>query len=778
MLMLGLALFVVDPLKYRLLEAVTAGRSLFPAALSGASELAPRWVPLGLLSGGLILLLVAREVRAASLSRALTAAPTPAFLLMATVLLLWFAQAYLYPGLLLGGDTGSHLVRLVHFGRGLQEGKLLFWNNDFYMGAPFLQFYAPLFFWLGGAFYAVTGSAEWAPKLFLLVLQLLGAGFFYGFLRTAGPGRLAALLGALAYSGAWAHGHLLLYKGVLPLALIFTLLPAAFLAAERLLKGRHNLGAAWVGLALATAGLLATHQPHGLFAGVYLAAYVGLRSLTCARPFRLLLLVGTSGLAGILVALFTIVPFLAEQHWVMAEPGSAFFVLRWPDLSYLKHLLLWANGATTYASESAAYLGVSVVALGVAAVIPLRDPKRAPVTGWALIICSGLLLSLVWRGALVRDIAFTLFFAAALAAAGAQRLLERFPTHRHLPAVILIALLLDLGSTAIQPVVRADKNYLLAAGEYLAMASPAQRVVIANNRAAGDNKGRIELDMGPTALPLQYAPVQTVSGPHNHAATPVHNYAATAVMRAERDLVDQGTLSAGSESLLAMLNVGRIINDTGRSLGFDASVPGATDEPPLGRVIHIAAAAPVVFAPTLAPIDLPPAIERPLVWHESFRDWTDPQAQRMSAFLDRVLQTMQYQPAQRVAARILMPTLPAGDGLTTPGEEAQTAVSVKRYTVSADRVDLMVAVSAPGFLQLSHPWYPTLQVLHNGKHIAPLRGVLNLIVVPALAGDNEYRLSPARSSLRRAVGTFSAIVLVSVLVTPLLAAGWVRRMAP
>ncbi len=105
---------------------------------------------------------------------------------------------------------------------------------------------------------------------------------------------------------------------------------------------------------------------------------------------------------------------------------------------------------------------------------------------------------------------------------------------------------------------------------------------------------------------------------------------------------------SASESLLAMLNVGRIINDTGRSRGFDASFPAATDEPPLGRVIHLAAAAPVVFAPTLAPIDLPPAIERPLVWHESFRGWTDPQVQRMSAFLDRVLETMQYQPAQRM----------------------------------------------------------------------------------------------------------------------------------
>lgn len=780
-LLLGGALFVLDPVKYLVLEAAAGHRNLFTALLGAAASLASRWIPLVLLIGIAALILARRERRGADLSRALADAPLPAFGVLGVALLLWFVQAYLYSGLLLGGDTGSQLVRLLDFGRGLRAGEVLFWNNNYYLGAPFLQFYPPLFMWLGGGLYALTGSAEWAPKVLLLALHVVGAWFCFALIRRVGCGRFAALVGALAYAGAWAHGHLILYQGVLPQSVTMALLPAAFFVAELLIQ-RGSLGGAplvavWSWLALLSAGLLCAHQAHGLFAGVYLAAYVVLRAFGRDRPIRLLLVAGSAGAAGVVMALFAIIPFIAEQSWVMASvgDGGGFFAWRWPDMEYLRHLLTWYNGRTTYGSDSAAYLGLTVVALGVAAVIPLSRRRHSPVQGWAVAMLGGLLLSMVWRGSLVREIIFTLFFISMLAAVGTQRLIAAFPERRHLPALILILLFIDLGSTAVQPLARADKDYLLAAGEYLAATAPNQRVAISSNRVQDGSDRRPLIDIGPDALPLQYASLQTVSGTHNHAATLVHNYAVTILKRAERDLGDYGTLTPDALALLAMLNVGRIVNDTGAALGFPPVIQPTMDEPPLGRVIRIATPSPVVFAPGL--VQLAPAItlDRPMLWAEDFKGWTAPQVVQTSAFLDAFLHAMRYRPETRTAARIPVRERPAGGIETADSQGPEASVAIVDYRVSMGRVDLRVDLSEAGFLQLSHPWYPMLEIRHNGTVIEPLRGSLNLLVVPANQGENVYSIIPRRSALRRLCGWLSAVTLGVVLIAPLAAAVGRRR---
>jgi hypothetical protein len=286
--------------------------------------------------------------------------------------------------------------------------------------------------------------------------------------------------------------------------------------------------------------------------------------------------------------------------------------------------------------------------------------------------------------------------------------------------------------------------------------------------------------VGPGGGPIQYFPVQTASGPHNHAATAVHNYAVAILMKAEYDLRQQLQLSPKSEALLAMLNVGRIVNDAGSAMGLPAGMEGAQQEPPLGRVIRIASATPAIFAPALTYMTPVPELERPLLWREEFFA-PDDRARMTQEFVDRVLDEMAYRPELKLAERI-----PVRDPVGTPSNHgassqlagvASAVIKVTRYAVTADRVTLALTSASAGYLQLSHPWYPTLEVFHNGRRIEPLRGTFNLIVAPVEAGQNTYLIVPSRSSMRVAFGWFSAGVLGLTLLVPLVSARY-RRAGP
>ena len=769
---------VLDPIKYAVIEATADGHGLTSAALLALGD---HWARvLAAMVAGLAgsVWLIWLEWRGRLLSAGIQAAPGLHFLILAAAVLLWLTHSYLYPGHILGGDAGSHIARLVHFGRGLQDGGALFWNNYYYMGAPFLQFYAPVFYWLGGIYYAVIGDAALAARLLLFTLHAASGLLFYAFLRTAGIGRAASLVGVIGYAGAWAHGQLIFYQGVLPQAVIMALLPAAFLLAERLLRGARPYGWCWVGLAVVSGGMLAAHQPHGIFGGVYLAIYVLARLAMIGFQWRLGLAIAAAGIAGVAMSLFAVVPFLIEQHWVMAEPGASFLQFRLPDASYWANLLIWNNGPTTSGARSDAYIGLSVALLALTApILALLSGLRGRIGLWTIVVLAALAISLFWRGGLVRDIIFTLFFVSALAAAGADQAIDRMTRWPRLAMAILLVVLADLGSTALQPLPRADKAYLDQAGSHLAEAAADRRVMLTNTRDSNGEGGRLQTDVGPNGDPIQYYPVQTVGGPHNHAATLVHNYAVTMLMRAERDLRTDGALGDDARALLAMLNVGFIVNDTGRGMGFPSSLPTNAEAPALGRYIAIETATPAVFAPSLFARPPEPGLEESMVWRDDYLDAPTPMTERIDEFLSETLQAMAFRPDEAVADRL--PVREPIDDAPASAAEAELSppagLRIDAYEVTADRVTLVATAPTDGWLQLAHPWYPTLAVDWNGEAIEPLRGAFNLLVVPALAGENLYSVRPYRSALRIASGVFCAATLLIVLIVPIYTSTIARR---
>ena len=744
--------FVIDPLKYSVITGLDTGQSLKEAVLTGIGNYAPRLGGLLAVILGATIMLFRLEWRQGSLSAALRILPDRHFHLLGLAILLWLTHSYLFPGHMLGGDAGSHIVRLVHFGSSLQEGKAPFWNNYFYMGSPFLQFYPPLFCWLGGGLYALTHSADWATKLLLLILHAASGILFFLFLRMVGIGRLAALLGAIGYAGAWAHGQLIWYQGVFPQALTMALLPAAFLLAERLLRSDQPYDWNWTGFALVSAAMLIAHQPHGMVSGVYLGVYVLFRQFMEHRGWRQLLAISSAGMLGILMALFVIVPYWMEQDYVMASAGAGLFQLRLPDIQYFRYLLVWRNTSTTHGAETAAYVGLSTFLLACVAVANARTWRRdGLMPKWTLLMLAALLVSMIWRGALVRDIIYTLFFLSALAASGAQQLLDRFPSSRSLPAILLLVVFIDVGATALQPLPRTDKAFLDTAGAYLAKKAANERVMLTTTRQSDTLDGAITADIGPGGGPIQYYPVQTVGGPHNHTATHVHNFAVTILKRAERELGQTHTVSPETRSLLAMLNVSRIVNDSSRGMGLPESYAGSVEEPPLGRVIPVPEATPVLFAPRLIKIVPPAGLEKPLVWGEHYQDPMTDQAVHLLDFIEQVRTAMALVPEERRATQIPVQDLPAESSFSTENH-ATGRIRLDSYRVTRDTVHFIVTTDSHGFLQLAHPWYPLLQVRHNGALITPLKSTLGLLVVPAVPGSNSIDIEPSRSSLRVALG--------------------------
>jgi hypothetical protein len=762
--------FVLDPLKYAL---IAAQRQSMPTAAAAKAAL------LGLPAGAWALIAAAVLAAAATVfmefrSRALSAAVAGCSRLGTALalggLLLWFGHAYLYGGHLLGGDTGAHVARVAHFAAGFEQGELRYWDNAFYGGATLLQFTGPMFFWGTGTLAWLMNDPVVATKLMLLALHFAGGWGAYRLLRGYALPSAAAGVGAIVYAGAFAHLHLILYKGALPQALTLALLPLAFLAVDRLAVAPRHVGPAWAATALAVAALVATHQPHGLVAGLYLAAYV-LANLAGRRypPAALLRCVTAAVTAG-LMASFAVVPWLVEGDAVAGGGAASPVFWEWPDAGYFVKLLLWNNSWTSQGAPSVAYVGATSAALTVIAVLAAFG-RQARETRLVVAILAGLLLvSFGLRGDFLRDIVFTLFFAALLAGFGAGSLMAWRGATERLALLVMLLVVLDLGATAVQPLARRDKDYLDRAGGYLAAASPPRRVVLTNDYAAPGDLTRLMVEVGPSAGPISYHPVQTLSGPHNMAATLFHNYAVAVLKRVETELRG-GALSPDTAGLLAMLNVGWIANDNGTGMGLPPGVAGTDAEAPLGAVLPIAGATPAVFASRLVEIVPPPGADKPALWDSSFATGADAQAREVGAVLDAVVAAMRFAPATATAAAL--PVRVSAAAAAPPAGIAAPAApfAVLDHIVEAQRVEMRLLLPEAGFVQLAHPWYLFHSVTVDGQAVTPLRGTLNLLVLPLAAGEHVVEVAAERSPLRRGFGIGCGLLFLAVLAV----AVWPRR---
>lgn len=776
--------WIVDPIKYAVLAASRDGEPLSSAARAAVAAQAPAIGLAAILLLAAVLTLAWMESRGRALSRAIETARPGWIALLLGCVLLWFGHAYLYPGWMLAGDAGAHVARVVQLGLALRDGEWPIWSNRFYLGSPFLQFTGPLFFQIGGVLAALIGDGMLATKILLFALHLVAGFAAYGLMRQLDAPRLPALAGTIVYAGAWAHLHLFVYSGVLPQAITLALLPLVLIAADRCIRqeetrsgqsgpGRHWPGWSWVALALGTAGLLANHQPHGVFAGVYLALfclYGWWRHGAAPLP---LLRVALAGAAGIVVAAYAIVPYLAERDTVMASGPGNLFQLALPSLDELARLALWSNRQTSSGAESAAYLGTTALLLATAGLVGwYRDRATGrPRLGGVPLFAACFVLSLLLTGSFIRDIQFTLLFLAPLVAQGVMSLSQMSVRRSGTVGLCLVAaILLDLGPTALQPLNRTDKAYYATALSYLEGQPDRGRVVLVGSGGwsqEGDPAAgkRYLVSAGPSVSPLAWGAVSFVNGPHNQTATPAHNPAIAVLLRLEREL-NEGAVGAETLRLLALLDVGRVIYDDGTAFGFPDALRGTVPEGPLGRILAVPEATPVLFAPALAPADIAPA-DVPLLWPTMGDTATARQAE---AVVLADFATLAPDFVRGLAAAIAVPagSEAAEAGPLPPGGAVRLiAFSEGRQTVTA-----RLETPAAGFVRLAYAAHPWVRATVNGETVTPIRTLTGLIAVPVPAGVVEIALGAEASGLRRGFTILSLAAFVGVLATP-----WIGRLS-
>jgi len=304
------------------------GRPISAAGLAGTLGAADIVLMALAAMAGAALLWVELRHRACSTLLA-TATDTEAFTLL-TILVAWFGHSYLSPGVLLGGDTGTHISRFLEVRRGLDAGALPLWTNYQYAGAPLLWFTGPLTYVAGGVVAFVVRDAVVATKILLFVLHILSGWAYFALLRRLGIRTIPATVVAAGFAGSFAHLHLFLFRGVIPQAFTIVFLILLFYSADGLLRGK---GPRWVNglvFSLATAATIVNHQPHALFAAVYLALFGGLALLTGFWRRQEVPALLAAGALGVLASAVAVVPILFEADWVMIQPEGALFRLHLP----------------------------------------------------------------------------------------------------------------------------------------------------------------------------------------------------------------------------------------------------------------------------------------------------------------------------------------------------------------------------------------------------------------------------------------------------------------
>ncbi len=694
------------------------------------------------LSGVTVLALAGLEWRRRSITRLLHGASAGQAFWLLTLLLVWTGHGYLFPGLQLGGDSASHIVRFNEVARGLAAGSLPDWTNFGYMGEPLLWFTGPLTYVVGGALALLLRDANLAAKLLLFVTHVLAGWALWALLRRWAVRPVPAAVGAACFGGAFAILHLFFYRGETPQTVTIPLFVMLFFGADGLLRG---VGRRWLNFAifaLGTAGLILNHQPHAIFSAIYLAVFGAVAmALGFWRVRRLPALV-VAGVLGAVASAVAVLPVLFESDWVMIEPEGALVGVHWPTPARLALLAVWHNSLTSRGNEYWAYVGIGLIVLAAAGIAALvRGRLRAPGRAVALPAAACLVAALFLANPVVRDVFYLVFFAAILAAFGLDAWLDR-PVLAGRRLLALAGLVVaDLASTAVQPVARVDKGFLVEAGRHLEREAPEQRVV----QVSVEKGGQLLVDMGPDGSIMSYdATVQRVAGNHNMAATRVHNFLAVAIKQAEAELQAGGRLSGETRAALALFDVGRIVCNTPIANGCPESFADSASDPVLGRYLPVAGA-PAVFSPALVAQALPDGLDKPMLWDNHFGN--PPYAARITA-IEAALAAFVAAEALDPAARTARAIAVRDPGAAAPGQAGPFAVT--RYQVGLQSVTLSVTAGSPGYVQLSHPWLPSTVVTLNGAVVQPIRGTIGLMVLPVQAGQSVITLREGGTAARRA----------------------------
>lgn len=272
--------------------------------------------------------------------------------------------------------------------------------------------------------------------------------------------------------------------------------------------------------------------------------------------------------------------------------------------------------------------------------------------------------------------------------------------------------------------------------------------------------GEMEANIGPAGGPMSYdAVVQRIAGNHNMAATWLHNYLAVMGKQAVAGLATGGRLAPETRAELGLLNVGRIICASPTANGCPASVQDSAADPVLGRFVPVTGS-PILFSRVLAPFTPDAGLAKPMLWLEDFASAdAQPRIAAMEAALRQLLRIEKPDFATRTAAALAVQGTPP----PPPANADQPWHPVLlAYSVDLDAVRLEVETDQPGYAQLAHPWFPSMQVTVNGRPVTPIRGSIDLTVVPLQPGRGVIVVRDGWTTIRLLSAAVSGVGLILI----------------
>ncbi|MEI6221448.1 MAG: 6-pyruvoyl-tetrahydropterin synthase-related protein [bacterium] len=282
-----------------------------------------------------------------------------------------YLSSSLYP---FGSDSMGHIFKLEQlYSNWKENGTILTWTNDWYLGHDLLRYYPPLVYFLGLAGMVFVGNATVVYKAISVGALLVGGVSMLLYSRRwLSP--VAALFTALIYVIFPYTIRTIFDEGNLPRALFIAIFPFLFFESLFLIQKKKVALRTLLIIICSTWILLLAHTMQavqGLLSIVILVT-VGVTFFPRFResPKRILLL-ACSYVVAILLAFFWIVP-----AYVFPELPGFSNILSPEKLSQFSTTLTLFTPFTRYSSIESIYIGISLVAL--AAIGAFYKGKRYP----------------------------------------------------------------------------------------------------------------------------------------------------------------------------------------------------------------------------------------------------------------------------------------------------------------------------------------------------------------------------------------------------------------
>lgn len=657
------------------------------------------------------------------------------------------------------GDAPAHIAYAHFVCQSLGQGELPVWSNFIGAGTPYMLFYGFLFFYLVGVVDAISGDFWLAMKLVLGCSHLLSGLSMYCLARLVWRSRTAGLVAGLAYVATFWHLQQVLIMGRLPLSVFYALLPWPFYAVERLGAQRSWLPSVYLG-SVSLALLAFTHPGYAFWATALLALYTGLRAwqLRHGPSMRSILCGG----AGILLGGYLTLGMWCERHATGLHAGLSLAQIPDPDW---RQLVLWSNyhfplfpNQPSTDQWYAGYVGITVLALA-AAGIPggirsglRRD--RAPCLPVALGLAVALVLTFGYRWSFLqslppvqalnasRYLLFATFYLCLLAGSGAEVLASQWPgPGRHVLTWIVIAIVVDLGSTSFQHLhSEPDRLDSLLSGPALdyirdeGQAAPPDQIP---GYRLFTSTSAVHPPMALAAAHLRGIP--TFQSYHPGAIRsasdfqrPLESYLNRVLARLD-DPRELATHPEGQQIRdgLALLNVRYLLMNRERQYFLHR---GGYDHTP------------VLASVSVSPL---PA-EAPPMEHAADR-------------MHWIIRETGVDLPNRTCEQIWLAAQGDAEGTEFPMQVVGTAqVEVLAHRVWPQRVELRVQTASPCFIRLAYSYYPSLSVSVDGELVEPWETADRFIALPVSPGVHDIALQASLSPLRRGLAILSLCALAAI----------------